>query len=419
MDGQVTGDPYFEARLELFKFNVQEYREAFKRSTLPSRDQGFLLCGQMCDFLHRMLRRIVSRSCLPSEWDWDALRSFDFALSELLGIPEFMQKTEYRSKVLKVAKSKIDVEHERGKKARLVTVAKTVMGESFNPFIDQGRHYIKYVATELVKHPTFKSDLVIGLACFDYGVLFKLLKTVALDCYQHLFQGFSSRGWVARELRNVHIDDYIEFVDDVRHVYLDELGVGPDVEDMVSFLSSCPELSRRRFSWNLFKLSCLCLGHVAPKLPNISLGSSKIGVTSVDLSSILEPLQGYLLSSDAEGNFFTDPGSISSCMDLLETFGDSALQCGYNPWEFGDWYGYEKIRTELEKSYKAVRVASDVESSASLSEPVFVSERLPEQRRRPAQRARIDISETHHRGVADLLAGKLRSKRKTSNTESF
>ena len=397
---------------------MQEYREAVKRSTLPSRDQGFFLCGQMCNFLHRLLRRIVSRDCLQSEWDWDALLSFDFAVRELLGIPDFMQKTEFRSKVLKVAKSKIDVERERGKKARSDSVAKTVMGESFNPFVDQGRQYVKYVAKELVNYPTFKSDLVIGLACFDYGVLFKLPKTVAVDCYQHLFQSFSSRGWVARELRNVHIDDYIEFVDDVRHVYLDELGVGPDVGDMVSFLSSCPELSRRRYTWDLFKLSCLCLGNVAPKLPDVSLGSSKVGVTSVDLSSIIEPLQGYLLSSDAEGNFFTDPGSISSCMELLESFGDSALQCGYNPWEFVDVHGYEKIRTELEKSYKTVRISSDVESSASVSEPVFVLERLPEQRRRPAQRPRIDISKMHHRGMADLLAGKLRSKRKTSNTES-
>ena len=89
--------------------------------------------------------------------------------------------------MLKVAKSKIDVERERGKKARSDDVAQTVMGESFNPSIDQGRQYIKHVAKELVKHPTFKSDLVIGLACFDYEVLFKLPKTVAVDCYQHLF----------------------------------------------------------------------------------------------------------------------------------------------------------------------------------------------------------------------------------------
>ena len=131
----------------------------------------------------------------------------------------------------------------------------------------------------------------------------------------------------------------MEIIDDVRHVYLDELGVGPDVEDMVSFLSSCPELARRGCTWDLFKLSCLCLGHVAPKLPDVSLGSSKVGVTSVDLSSIVEPLQGYLLISDAEGNFFTDPGSISSCMELLETFGDSALQRGYDPWESVDCHG--------------------------------------------------------------------------------
>ena len=164
-------------------------------------------------------------------------------------------------------------------------------GSSFNLLIDQGRQYIKYVATELMRHPTFKSDLVMDLVCFDYAVLFKLPKTVAVDCYQHLFQSFNSRGWVVRELRNVHIDDYIELIDDVRHVYPDELAVEPEVEDMVSFLSSCPELSRREYTWELFKLCSLCLGHVAPKLPDVSLGSGKVEVTSVDLSSVVEPIQ--------------------------------------------------------------------------------------------------------------------------------
>ena len=111
----------------------------------------------------------MARSCLPAEWDWDALRSFDFAVGELLSIPQFMQKTELRATVLKIARSKLDVERERGKKAKSDAVAKTVMGESFNPFIDQGRQNIKYVAKELMKHLTIKSDLIIGLACFDYA----------------------------------------------------------------------------------------------------------------------------------------------------------------------------------------------------------------------------------------------------------
>ena len=149
----------------------------------------------------------MARSCLPAEWDWDALRSFDFAVGDLLVILEFMQKTEFRAKLLKVARSKIDIEREQGKKAKSDAVAMTVVGESFNPFIDQVRQCIKYVAKELLRHPTFKSDLVIGLARFDYAVLFKLPKTVAVDRHEHLFQSFSSRSWVARELRNVHIDD--------------------------------------------------------------------------------------------------------------------------------------------------------------------------------------------------------------------
>ena len=88
---------------------VQDHREAFKGSSVPTRDPGFFLCGQVCDFLHRLLRRIVPRSCLPYEWDWVALRSFEFAFGELLSVSEFMQKTEFRAKALKVARSKIDV----------------------------------------------------------------------------------------------------------------------------------------------------------------------------------------------------------------------------------------------------------------------------------------------------------------------
>ena len=130
------------------------------------------------------------------------------------------------------------------------------------------------MAKELLKHTALKSDLVIRLACFDFTVLHKLSKNVAVDCYQHKNQSFNSRDWVARQLRNVDMDDYVEFLDDVRYVYLDELGVGPAMEDMISFLSKYPELSRREYTWNLFKLCCLCLSHVSPELLYVSLGSS-------------------------------------------------------------------------------------------------------------------------------------------------
>ena len=63
-------------------------------------------------------------------------------------------------------------------------------------------------------------------------------------------------------------------------------------------------------------------------------------------------------------------------------------------------------------------MASNVDSPSPLSEPVFVSKKLPEQRRRPAQRPCIDIGKTHFSGMAELLTGKLRWKCKPSDAES-
>ena len=124
------------------------------------------------------------------------MRSFDFEVEEIFDIPKFVQKTELRAIALKVASSKVDVERDRGKEAKTDVVACSVMEEFFNPSIDQGRQYIRSVAREKLKQPSFKSDLVIGMACFDYKIMFSLRKTQAIDCYRHNFQSFSSRGWL-------------------------------------------------------------------------------------------------------------------------------------------------------------------------------------------------------------------------------
>ena len=186
------------------------------------------------------------------------------------------------------------------------------------------------MANEKFKHPIFKSDHVVDLACFDYGTLFHLPKPQAHDCCRHIFQSFSSRGWLSRELRKVHMEDYVEFVDDVRHIYLDEFGI----EDMVFFLSACPDLARRETFLHFFKICCLCLGHIVPSMPKIELASGRISTANVDLSCIFEPFQGYLLSSDSERNFFTDLDSFEGCWASLENFCDKVLQTAYNHWSF-------------------------------------------------------------------------------------
>ena len=326
-----------------FKVIVQDHREAFKRSLCPRRDQGFFLCGQMLNFLHR----------LPHESDWESLRQYDFIETKFLDVPFFMEKTEFRAKAMQVAKSKIDVERERSKRQKpSEAVARSVIGVILNPFIETGCSYIRYVAKEFIGHPTFQSDLLMGMASFDYLTLFALSRPQAIKCYRLLFQSFSSRGWLAKELKNVHLDHSVKIIDGLRLVYLDNVVSGPVVDDMVTFLANCPELARPEYTLHVFKLCCLCLGHICPVLPTVGLNNPMIGVESVDLSSFIEPLQNYLLCGELANSFLTDSDSIAMCVELVDIFGDQALRAGYNPCENSDFHGRAGIVEELSKLTK-------------------------------------------------------------------
>ena len=395
----------------MFEVILQDYREAFRRAATVKRDQGFFLCGQMLDFLQRLLRCIVLRESLPEENDWDALKEFELINAQLLSVSHFLEETGFRTKAIRAAKGRINVEKEKSKKSKTDVIASAVMGDMFNPHVNQGRAYVRYVCTELLKHPTFKSDLVMGMACFDYSVLVTLPRGQAMDCHARLFQSFCVRGWLAKELKNVHMDDYLEFVDDLRFVYLDELHIGPKIEDMVTFLSLSPELSKREYTSYVFKLCCLCLGHVVPDLPSVSLGSPNRSVAGVDLADVIEPLQSYLLGSRLEQNIFASAECISSCIEMLAVFGDRALQPSYDPWASVDFHGRGKIHADLTKAYKDVRIAANVEADADVTLSPGSPEKLLPQWKRPAQGPRIDLSKTSKADAAKTCVAKLRSSR--------
>ena len=133
----------------------------------------------MLDFLHHLLHRIVLRESLSEENDWDVLLGFEFIDAQLLSISQFREKTEFRTKAMRAAKGRNNVEKKKSKKSKTDVIASAVM---FNHQVNQGRAYIRYVCTELVKHPTVKSHLVVGLACFDSSVLFTLPRGQAMDC---------------------------------------------------------------------------------------------------------------------------------------------------------------------------------------------------------------------------------------------
>ena len=208
---------------------------------------------------------------------------------------QFIEKTEFLTKVMRAVKGRISVEREKSKKTKIDTIASAVMGDMFNPQFEQRRAYFRYVCKELLKLPTIQSDLVVGLACLDYYILFTLPRSQAAGCFSRIFQSFCVRGWLSRELKSSHMDDCLEFIDDLRFFYLHDSHIGPKIEDMFTFLSSSEELSNRENTLFVFKLCCLCLGHVVPTLPAVSFGTSDKNAVGVDLSKVIEPSQNYSL----------------------------------------------------------------------------------------------------------------------------
>ena len=201
----------------------------------------------------------------------------------------------------------------------------------------------------------------------------------------------------------------MEFIDDIRFVYLDELHIGPKIEDMITSLSSSLELAKLEETAHVFKLCCLCLGHTVPNLPSVTLGSPGKSTTGVDLSDIIEPLQSYLLGSSSEQNISTSAETISSCVELLDEFGDKAIEPSYDPWANVDFHGTSQIYADLTKAYKNVRIASNVETGVDVSVSPETADKLAPQRCQPAQRPRIDVGKTSKAVAAKALAEKLRS----------
>ena len=87
------------------------------------------------------------------------------------------------------------------------------------------------------------------------------------------------------------MDNYRDFIDDLRFVYLEELHIGQKIEDMVTFFSSSPELSKREYTSYIFKLCCLCLVHMVPEFLKVSLGTPSENTLETDFVRCFEPLQ--------------------------------------------------------------------------------------------------------------------------------
>ena len=153
-----------------------------------------------------------------------------------------------------------------------------------------------------------------GLGVFRFFSFIPSPERASSSLFQLSIPRFCARVLAAQELPTVRIQKLLHFIDDVRFAYVDEDGVGPEVKDMISFLSGCPELLRKTRIMTMFWLNCLCLDHGKLDLPEVKFGSFAGVGNGPDLSEKVEPVKSILLSFNPGCNNFTDASSITECM---------------------------------------------------------------------------------------------------------
>ena len=213
IDGYIMGDDFFVAKLDQFQHLMRDYRANFCSLSDERRDQGIFLYGQNVSFLHGNLRCILLCRFLPKQDDGGSLKCFEFLKKDLLENGQCMLKTSSLDRALSVVNEKIIAEKRNGEWVSFCCVCR--INESYNPFLDACREFLKRVCEGLLQHPAWKSDLVVGPACFEYSGLFELSKSQCAECFKQLFESFSDRNWIAVGDRGRLKDCYTEFVDDL------------------------------------------------------------------------------------------------------------------------------------------------------------------------------------------------------------
>ena len=231
--------------------------------------------------------------------------------------------------------------------------------ESMTPFLESARNYKKFICHCLISSSAWKSNLVKGLVSFNYRILFELPKEQFSLGNGGLFNSFSLRGWVAKELKTLHIEVYMDLVDDLRYSYISDDGSGTEIGVMITFLCNCPEVCRKKKTLTVLQLSCLCISLFPDSIPDVRFGSAMVPPKGPDLSEVIEPFQSN------PDNIIADLSSVSDCVNLLEKFGGTASGSGYDAWGWVDFHDKEKILETLSDGYKTIRSAVGVEDPNS------------------------------------------------------
>ena len=145
-----------------------------------------------------------------------------------------------------VVKANVKMKREKDKSKKKVVFWLQVFEWLLNVLSRIWSIFVKVVCDELIPHNLWETFLVEGLSSLDYSVLCELpeeqTKYFWLSC---LFNSFSVRDWMARELTTVHVQAEYGFRWRIEFWVLGDGGSGPEIGDLKTFLHGRQQLCRK------------------------------------------------------------------------------------------------------------------------------------------------------------------------------
>ena len=150
----------------------------------------------MVNFLHRFSRRTSKRASRPFWNDWDPVKEID-RRQRVFDKRAVHDQNKLQNHALTVVKGQIDVEGSKKKISGSHVGAIVLVVKLYQPFINDCHAFIRHLYLPLVSYNTWKSDLAVGLAGFDYAVLFSLSELQSSKCYKQLLKLLAIEdGWI-------------------------------------------------------------------------------------------------------------------------------------------------------------------------------------------------------------------------------
>ena len=134
------------------------------------RDRGFHVHKELCQYLHKLARRGIRPTCLPTEADYHDILRISIPDAKALSVGNFISRLKLGPRLDNCCKRKSEKERKEAKNIHLSL--EEINANNREEFGRQARGYMLHLFGEATGLTRFTSDIVKRLGSFDLETLF-------------------------------------------------------------------------------------------------------------------------------------------------------------------------------------------------------------------------------------------------------